>query len=302
MVNALGYVSGPFDATAPGRLCRGRERWIEYETMTLEEEGGPVHRVVLSGACFSDDSARDARRGLSFAQVPIHTLLCALMGPGELIAYCEEGHPRMVPADALGVEHHEVTRPGGPLRRWVTRWAMPCTDAESTQAAIEAGADVFVMLDGNGGPASLVRGTPSVPPSADAPDAEGSPYGNELAEALFLLTGFRNPMRPTRLFQPMGIPAALRHAPAVALLHRDKHGPALGVYTRATPDINATLAPLTVEEEPVLLVPFAIPPMLARWDRALWELRQHWPSEERGEFPVPSARRPERKAAAAAEE
>ena len=34
---------------------------------------------------------------------------------------------------------------------------------------------------------------------------------------------------------------------------------------------------------------FAIPPMLARWDRALWELRQDWDEATRGEYPVPPA-------------
>ena len=29
--------------------------------------------------------------------------------------------------------------------------------------------------------------------------------------------------------------------------------------------------------------------MLARWDRALWELRQHWDPETQGDYPVPPA-------------
>ena len=36
-------------------------------------------------------------------------------------------------------------------------------------------------------------------------------------------------------------------------------------------------------------MPFAIPPMLARWDRALYELRMDWDPEHDGEFPVPPA-------------
>jgi len=38
-----------------------------------------------------------------------------------------------------------------------------------------------------------------------------------------------------------------------------------------------------------LLVPFAIPPMLARWDRALSELRTEWMATREEEFPVPPA-------------
>jgi len=303
MIHALGYVCGPFDATAPGRLCRGRERWIEYESMELEGETPTIHRLVMSGACFSDDSARDARRGLPFAQIPYHSLLTGLMGEGSLIAYCEEGHPRQIPEGALGVEHHTVSRPAGPLRQWVVRWSLPCPDEDTTAQAIEAGADVFVALSANAaGQAQPVIDTPAIPVTADAEEWEPAPYCDALARGLFMLTGFRNPIRPTRLFQPMGIPMVLEYATAVALLHKDKHGPAMGVYTLTEPVIPAQLDAIPTNGHPVLIVPFAIPPMLARWDRALWELRQHWPGEERGEFPVPAARNERRAAQNTAEE
>ena len=61
MVQALGYVFESFDPASPGRLCRGRERWIEYETMELKDDVPPIHRLIMSGATFSDDRARDAR-------------------------------------------------------------------------------------------------------------------------------------------------------------------------------------------------------------------------------------------------
>ena len=46
---------------------------------------------------------------------------------------------------------------------------------------------------------------------------------------------------------------------------------------------------LNKEDNPPLLVPFAIPPMLARWDRALSELRETWDVDSMGDFPVPVA-------------
>ena len=303
MIHALGYVCAPFDAASPGRLCRGRERWIEYESMEDEDGKPSIHRLVLSGACFSDDSARDARRGLPFAQIPYHALLTGLMGEGTLVAYCEEGHPRQIPEGALGIEHHTVSRPAGPLRQWVVRWALPCPDVETTERAISAGADVFITLNAAAeGEARPVVDTPSIPITADAEESGPAPYCDALAQSLYMLTGFRNPIRPTRLFQPMGIPMVLEYAHAVTLLHKDKHGPAMGVYSLTEPTIPAQLDAIPTNGHPVLLVPFAIPPMLARWDRALWELRQHWPGDERGEFPVPAARNERKVEQKAAEE
>jgi hypothetical protein len=83
----------------------------------------------------------------------------------------------------------------------------------------------------------------------------------------------------------------------------DKHGPCAGIYSRDPIGAKERIEGLLSDEQPVLVVPFAIPPMLARWDRALWELRQDWDSDALGEFPVPpSPDRQHRHAAAQAEE
>jgi hypothetical protein len=80
----------------------------------------------------------------------------------------------------------------------------------------------------------------------------------------------------------------LEHCTALICVHQDKHGPALGVYTLESLDRTQALKALALEAG-CLPVPFAIPPMLARWDRALYELRVEWNEEELGEFPVPAA-------------
>ena len=295
MVNALGYVSETFDPASPGRLCRGRERWIEYETMEPAEPGEPIHRLVLTGARFSDDRARDARRGLGYGPIALSTLFSALLGEGPLISYCEEGHPHEVPEGAAGVEHHTVARPGGSLREWRVRWHIQTTTVESLRAAIDAGADVFIqMSEADENPAATMHESPLIPPLADEAKSLPSFFNESMAKALFLLTGFRAPGRPNRYFQPWGIPAVLEHVQAVILFHRDKHGPALGLYAKTPPDIEAILNCFAQSTQAPLLVPFAIPPMLARWDRALWELRQHWDEDTHGEFPVPAAAQAER--------
>jgi len=294
MVQALGYVFESFDPASPGRLCRGRERWIEYQTMELKDDIPPIHRIVMSGATFTDDRARDAKRGLAFGPVAMPALLNVLFGDGMLIAYCEEGHPHEVPENAAGVEHHTVARPGGSLREWRVRWHIEVTNAEVLDAAIEAGADVFLRLSNQAdNPADTIHESPLIPPLADEANSLPSFFSEALAKALFLLTGFRAPGRPNRYFQPWGIHAALDYVDAIALFHRDKHGPAVGFYSRQEPNVSTILESLGQSTNSPLLVPFAIPPMLARWDRALWELRQEWDAESRGEFPVPAAAQPE---------
>ena len=135
MASALGFVIEVFDPTTPGRLCRGRERWIEYETMETEEESTPIHRIIMSGATFSDDRARDARRGIAFGPVGYAPLLQSLLGDGMLVAYCEEGHPQEVPETAAGVEHHTVARPGGEVLAGEEVDAVVVEEAAAPEAA-----------------------------------------------------------------------------------------------------------------------------------------------------------------------
>ncbi len=290
MVQAIGYVTETFDPATPGRLCRGRERWIEYETMGPADECEGLHRVILSGATFSDDRARDARRGLNFGPIEMWPLLQLLLGDGMLIAYCEEGHPHEIPESAANIEHHTVARPGGSLREWRVRWHVQVTDETVLKEALDAGADVFFTISAaSEEPAKNSHESPIIPPVADANLGLPSHVSEPLAQALFLLTGFRCEGRPNRYFQPWGVPAVLEHAQTVALMHRDKHGPALGVYRSSEFDIGSMFSEVQVDGSTPLLVPFAIPPMLARWDRALWELRQSWDATQSGEFPVPAA-------------
>ena len=136
---------------------------------------------------------------------------------------------------------------------------------------------------------------------ADAPTPVPAPPNEDVLNALYLLTAFRTQGRPTRRFQPSGIPEILQHAQTVVLLHLDKHGPCAGIYSREPIGAKERLDGLDSGEQPVLIVPFAIPPMLARWDRALWELRQDWDGASLGEFPVPPSPEPLRRQAAAGE-
>lgn len=273
MVRALGYSENPFDVRDPGRLCRGRERWIEPYDADPDEEIGPVHRSVVSGAAFTDDTAADARRSVDASGVPAAELIGALFPGRRLLAFAEDGHPADIPEHAEHVEAYEGYRSGGRTELGLVRWT-----------AVADGADEVAALLGDA-PDERIRGFAVLPP----PPKKGKPAELDeagLRDALFHLVGFSTLDSPPARYQPMALPDVLRHVEAVVLLHRDKHGPAVSVYSRApVAGLADKLQELVSSRDGVLVVPFAIPPMLARWDRAIHELRAAWTGP--GDFPVP---------------
>jgi len=256
MVQALGFSLNTFDPGDPGRLCRGRERWVEGFPL---DQAPTLSRLVVSGASFTDDTARDARRGLPFSGLTPGAVLDAVEPGRTLLAFCEQGEPGNLPETAVQVEIYEQPRYGGRRIDRCARWRASCAGAAAVDALVGLQPDGFVP-------------------------AEPSPG---LEEALFLLTGHGDRLAtPARRYQASALPDVLAHAPWVALLHADKHGPVLALYSHAplpgAPEALERLAATCGR----LFVPFSIPPMLARWDRALYELRLRWPPA-RGDFPVP---------------
>lgn len=258
MVQALGFSLTAFDPGDPGRLCRGRERWVEGFPL---DDPPPLSRLVVSGASFSDDSARDARRGLPFSGISVGSVLDALAPSQPLVAFCEQGEPGCLPKGAMLVEIYEQPRYGGRRMDRCARWRVAVTGPEEVDALSSFQPDGFVPFSG-------------APPPA-------------LEEALFLLTGHGDRLAsPARRYQASALPDVLAQVPWVAVLHADKHAPALALYSAAPlPGTAAALERLAARHGR-LAVPFSIPPMLARWDRALYEMRLAWPPD-RGDFPVP---------------
>lgn len=265
MVRALGYSQNTFDPANPGRLCRGRERWIEPFEL---EEDELLQRLVVSGAEFSDDSAADARRGLNSSGADLATVLTTILPRRDLVAFVEDGHPADIPDAAEGVELYTGHRAGGRSEELMVRWFQPVSGVREIREVVK---------------------------DDDAPHVLGFAWlkpGVELDEdtrqRFFLLTGMSSLDSPPARFQPAALPDVLQVARAVVLLHRDKHGPALGVYSEAPLQVEERLRELATASGS-LPVRFAIPPMLARWDRALAEAREAWMAESEEEFPVPAA-------------
>ncbi len=87
MVHALGFSSNPFNTHSPGRLCRGRERWIEPWEPEEAPPRGRGRGMVISGAAFSDISAADALRGLPHAGIDPASLISQLFPRKPLLAF-----------------------------------------------------------------------------------------------------------------------------------------------------------------------------------------------------------------------
>lgn len=268
MVRAFGYCNDTFDTHAPGRLCRGRERWIEAPADSPRAE---LHRLVMSGATFSDGSARDAIRGLVHSGVGAGALLQRLLPGARILAFAEAGDPRALPPRMLLEEDWERQRFGGLAHAPAVRWIAEIAPEE---------ADRYLAGVADGVASPRMDGAVLVDEAVLEPG---------LVDAIFHLVGYSEAEdSPARLYNPAAVPEVLAYARGLVLLHLDKHGPSFTVYT-AEPLDGPGVAAAVAKEAGAFPVPFQIPPMLARWDRALYELQQDWNAERDGEFPVPPA-------------
>ena len=272
MIRAIGYCSTPFEPADPGRLCRGRERWID--PWEAEPHEVAVPRLVLTGATFTDDAADDALRGLHHGGLEVANVLAALFPRKTFIAFMEDGHPADIPEDAVGVELYTGHRNGGTTEMLLVRWFKVVT-----------GVGALRTLLGATDPTDHVRGLLVVD------DAEA--LDEALMAATFALVGMSTLDSPPAAFQPTAIPGLLQSVRAVVLLHRDKHGAALGLYGTLPEDAETRVRNLA-DKAGALWVRFGIPPMLARWDRAIDELRGEWASAH-PEIPFPVPANPNRR-------
>jgi len=274
MISALGFSETEFDPTNPGRLCRGRERWIDPWVFEEAEDVPGLYRTVISGARFTDDSAHDAQRGLRWSGIELAQAIAAFFPRKTLYAFMEDGHPADIPEDAQLVEAYTGYRAGGASEAMLVRWIRKVSGVREIRALLGEDPERPQCL-------GFV-----LPESGVAIDAD-------LQEALYKLTGMSMLDSPPACFQPGAIPEVLEHAKALILLHRDKHGPAVAVYTRKPAELEGKMRTLAKKHKAVF-IRFEIPPMLARWDRAIGDTKKHWDEEADGPFPIPVSDRPAR--------
>ena len=288
MIAAIGYNTSTFFPDNPDRLCRGRERWVDSQIVeSVEHE--PFHRVVISGASFKDDSARNALRGIRCAGISHGDLLRSLFVGKTIIGWAEDAEPTKVPAEATGVEYSQRNIPFGPVGTWFARYEVACETNESIENAVLAGVDVFLINPKLRSPEDEFTEFTDLPP-LHGEESKPPLLSDNLRNKLFYLTGARTGYKSFCRFQALAIPDLLEDCDCVVLLHHDKHDYCFGLYTK---EILAMEALVTSIEERLdrIVVPFSIPPMLARWDRAIWELRRRWNEEKYGPFPIPTSAR-----------
>ena len=235
MIRALGFSqTSDFRPFKPGRLCRGRERWITPWDAENPDEVTDLARLVVTGATFDDDSARDAMRGLSTAGVNATDLIAELFPDQRLMVFVEDGHPADIPDEAFGVELYDGHRAGGRIDLPLVRWYKVIDSTEALSALADQ-----LLLERISGFALIDKDT----------DLEA------LWEKLFLLVGMSTMDSPPARYNPAAFPEILEICPAVVILHRDKHGPVLGVYSNEPIEGADQVLKMFADQVECLLVP-----------------------------------------------
>ena len=262
-VSCFGYSQTIFSIHRPDRLCRGREYWI-YQPDEVEED--VVFRTVISGTTILDQEIRHLSRGVRCTGHSLGDIVSVLFSK-KMIGWVEEGDPNCIPSNACGVELYQMTRANAKVNAWCARYEVEI-DPDELDDLVELGMDSWIVNP------STRKKNETIPENRPYPimvDEEVNPpvLCEGLRNAMFWLTGHRNPQNQNACFLPVAIPEVLQYCDALVLLHKDKHDICLGIYTLDEEFVFST--ELIQEKLSSLVIPFSIPPMLARWDRALRE-------------------------------
>jgi len=283
MPTAVGLSHTLFSAKKIGNLCRGKEWWIEVDAAEREQV---LSRTVLSGVELQDERARQARRGLQFSGKEIEEFIQAIANDQMLVACAEDSYVHDIPIQATGVEHYQMSKLGFAMNSWFARWELQCADSTSVREALDKGVDLFLLAPQNSSEKEqqqwLERHPAEYGTSASAPI-----LSEQLKTDVHRLIGGRENRQAGARYVADAIWDVLESCSAIILLHEDKHSRCLGIYSKEEGNI-AELVERFCQQYDILYVPFSIPPMLARWDRAIRDLRRDWNAEDRGEFPIPA--------------
>ncbi|MAA78766.1 MAG: hypothetical protein CL916_05860 [Deltaproteobacteria bacterium] len=262
-VSCFGYSQTVFSTHRPDRLCRGREYWI-YQPEEVEEE--VVFRTVISGTTILDQEIRHLSRGIRCSGHSLGDIVSVLFSQ-KIVGWVEEGDPNFIPSSACGVELYRMSRPNAKVNKWCARYEIKI-DADELDDLVELGMDAWVVNPNKRAKTEPVPENRPYPAIIDE-ELNHPVLCEELRNAMFWLTGHRNPQNKHACFQPVAIPEVLKYCDALVLLHKDKHDVCLGIYTL---DAEFEFSIDEIQEKlSSLVIPFSIPPMLARWDRALKE-------------------------------
>ena len=177
------------------------------------------------------------------------------------------------PRQRRRVEHHTVARPGGSLREWRVRWHRAVSTAEIA-SAVEAGADVFVRIGRpTEHPATTIHESPLIPRWPMKPTRCRASSTKSWPERSSSSQASEQPVDPidTSSHGGPGCPRARRVCRA-ASLGQARSGPGPLQHHGARRGGDPVCLPGEHRVSPAGA--FRDSAYAARWDRALWELRQ----------------------------
>ncbi len=280
---AVGLSQTQFLSNKVGNLCRGKEWWIESEAAERSQE---LSRVIVSGVELQDERARQAKRGLSFSGRSLSEYISSLLVDNRIIACVEDGNLQNIPEGAAGVEVYQMSKLGFALDSWFVRWELECKTPDMIAIAIESGADLFLLNPQNIEQEAQDTENYSTIPSEFGSDAKPAILSASMKMNVHRLIGGRQYLSSGARYVADAIWDVLEECNGVILLHEDKHSRCFGVYSKT--DVGAAQhITAFCEQNDILIVPFSIPPMLARWDRAIRDMRRDWDETENGVFPIP---------------
>jgi hypothetical protein len=217
--------------------------------------------------------------GLEASGFNVAQIITALFQNAGIYAWTEESPSSQTPEDASGVEFFEVSRPGVPLRTWFSRWELKCDGPGDITRACGLGSDVLVV---NPNVRDASEPVQAIMPLADLFEGGDVSYRNpdlseKLRDALFFLTGQREGGDSMERYLPAAIDDILECAEAVILFHADRDSDCVAIYAKTELHLQIERLQEFSTSESIILTPFEVPPMVARWER-VW--RQHQEQED----------------------
>jgi len=282
-LSVLGIYQGKFTAARLCGLYRGREWWIDSLGNDRKEE---LQRLVISAARFSSGNLYHSERGIAYSGLSMGQFLYQLFQQGAFkeqpIVGIVEDAPLHSPENIYGREEYSLSRMGLARRNWFSRWEKNCQSQSDFEEVLNNGGQVFLVnpkmrsVDEEWHPNMVVEvGTELIAPLL--PDM--------LRQHVFHLIGSRVQYDDPGRYLPDAFWDILDFCDAVVVLHVDKSSDCLGIYTKGDIDFASELTAMAHEED-LIVIPFSIPPMLARWDRGIRECYKKWDTQSQGDFPA----------------
>ena len=267
MTTVFGLYNGRLLPHRLGGLCRGREWWVEGPFLKGKQ---PLSRMILSAGQFAnhDINHTESRLGLDFVENTLPELLSHILQEHRVIAVVEDGAIE-VQEGIRGRETYTLSRMGLSAGAGFARWEEECTTVEDFQRALSHGALAFI-IDPEERPDTDIwaPGTP-----VDFEDLQNPPVLSEdLRRDVHWLVGSKNYRNDDHRYVPQALWEVTEHCTGVLVLHADRDGECIAIYSKDPFEVSEALQSLSgIEDGREFLITCTVPTMMLRWKRALFE-------------------------------